>query len=155
MTSHNDLNRDIVHCPHCGANNRVDLEKISRGLSPVCAQCKTPLNTVAHPIEVTDGTFGELVERSSLPVLLDLWAPWCGPCRMIAPVLEKLAVEFAGRVRFGKLNVDENPQTAARLQASSIPLLVVLKEGKEVDRMVGVQPAAEITRRLRRVAGNG
>ena len=105
----------------------------------------------AHPVDVTDGTFGDVVERSPLPVLVDLWAPWCGPCRMIGPVLEKLAEEFAGRVRFVKVNVDENQRTAARFRADAIPLLLILKEGREVDRIVGVQPAAEIRRRLEQV----
>ena len=87
-----------------------------------------------------------------MPVLLDLWAPWCGPCRMIAPVLESLASEWAGRVRIAKLNVDENPATASRFNARSIPLLVVIKDGREVDRIIGVQPREEIERRLQRVA---
>ena len=102
---------------------------------------------------VTDATFSAEVERSPLPVLVDIWAPWCGPCRMIAPVLESLASEWAGRVRIAKLNVDENPATASRFNARSIPLLVVIKDGREVDRIIGVQPREEIERRLQRVAG--
>jgi thioredoxin len=93
------------------------------------------------------------VERSPLPVLLDLWAPWCGPCRMIAPVLEQLATEMTGQVRVAKLNVDENPQTAARFQVQSIPTLLVLQNGREVDRVVGVQTKAELMRRLQRAIG--
>jgi len=83
-------------------------------------------------------------------VLLDMWAPWCGPCRMIAPIVEQLASELAGRVKVGKLNVDENPSTAARFNARSIPTLLVLKGGREVERIVGVQPKAEIARRVER-----
>lgn len=89
--------------------------------------------------------------RSPLPVLLDLWAAWCGSCRMVAPMLDELATELAGRVRVAKLNVDENPATAGRFNVVSIPTLLVLKEGREVDRIVGVQPKAEIVRRLARV----
>jgi len=99
---------------------------------------------------VTDATFAAEVERSPLPVLVDAWAPWCGPCRLIAPVIDELAVEMAGRVRVAKLNVDENPATAARFNLRSIPTLLVLRGGREVDRIVGVQPKSEISRRLER-----
>ncbi len=147
---------ELIRCPCCGATNRVSQEakeKIAGGLAPVCGRCKTPLSSDNRPISVTDATFAEEVERSPVPVLLDLWAPWCGPCRMIAPVLESLASEWAGRVRIAKLNVDENPATATRFNARSIPLLVVIKDGREVDRIIGVQPRGEIERRLQRVAG--
>jgi thioredoxin 2 len=145
----------LIRCPSCGATNRVSQEakeKIAGGLAPVCGRCKTPLSSDNRPVSVTDATFAEEVERSPVPVLLDLWAPWCGPCRMIAPVLESLASEWAGRVRIAKLNVDENPATASRFNARSIPLLVVIKDGREVDRIIGVQPREEIERRLQRVA---
>jgi thioredoxin 2 len=142
----------LVRCPSCGATNRVPRDKVEQGLAPVCGRCKTPLAVHPKPVTVTDATFASEVERSPLPVLLDLWAPWCGPCRMIGPVIDELASEMGGRVRFAKLNVDENPATAARFQVSSIPTLLVLKGGREVDRIVGVQPKAEIVRRLQRVA---
>ncbi len=141
----------LVRCPSCDVTNRVPLEKVEAGLRPVCGRCKAPMPIDLRPVIVTDATFGAEVERWPLPVVVDLWAPWCGPCRMIAPVIDRLASELAGRVRFAKLNVDENPVTASRFGARSIPTLLVLEGGREVDRLVGVQPRAEIVRRLERV----
>ena len=142
----------LVRCPSCGATNRVPLEKIGKGLQPVCGRCKTALPFENRPVNVTDANFAAEVERSPLPVLLDMWAPWCGPCLMVAPVIEELAAEMAGRVRVAKLNVDENPATAARFGVQSIPTLLLLKGGRELDRIVGVQSKAAIVQRIERVA---
>jgi thioredoxin 2 len=138
----------VIRCPACGVSNRVPRDKIASGLEPVCGRCKAPLPIGTKPIAVTDASFTADVERSPLPVLVDAWAAWCGPCRMIAPVIDELAGEMAGRLRVAKLNVDENPATAARFSLQSIPTLLVFKGGREVDRIVGVQPKSEIVRRL-------
>jgi thioredoxin 2 len=140
----------MIVCPACGATNRVPGDKVAQGLAPVCGKCRSPL-PAGRPQPVTDLSFAEDVERSPVPVLLDAWAPWCGPCHMIAPIIDQLATELAGRVRVVKLNVDDNPRTAARFGLRSIPTLLVLKDGREVDRLVGVQPKQEIMRRLETV----
>ncbi len=139
---------DMVRCPACGTTNRVPRGKLPEGRRPVCGRCKAPLGAAAGPITVSDASFADVVVASPLPVLLDLWAPWCGPCRMVGPIVDELARELAGRVRVGKLNVDENPHTAARFGARSIPTLLVLRDGREVDRIVGAVPKQEILRHL-------
>ncbi|WP_447983694.1 thioredoxin [Nitrospira sp. Nam74] len=141
----------LIRCPKCDMTNRVPVDKIRQGLRPVCGQCRTGLPVLSKPGTVTDATFAAEVERWPVPVLLDLWAPWCGPCRMMAPMLDELAAELAGRVRVAKLNVDENPVTAGRFNVRSIPTLLVLKKGLEVDRIVGVQSKSDVARRLQQV----
>lgn len=144
----------LITCPSCGAKNRVAPDQRRRQGTVVCGRCKTPLPepaASAHPVVVSDATFAAEVEHASLPVLLDLWAPWCGPCRTIAPVIEQLAGELAGRVKVAKLNVDENPRTAARYGVQSIPTLLVLKHGQVVDTLVGAQPKQAIMARLARL----
>jgi thioredoxin 2 len=143
---------DLLRCPRCGATNRVPGERVQQGHQPLCGRCRTPLPVAGKPMTVTDATFATEVERSPLPVVVDVWAAWCGPCRIIAPVIDELAGSMAGRVRFAKLNIDENPATASRFGVRSIPTLLVFKGGREVDRIVGVQPKAEIARRLERLS---
>lgn len=103
------------------------------------------------PVEVTDATFESLVLRSPLPVLVDFWAPWCGPCRMVSPIVEQLGREYSGRLRVAKVNTDENPQHAGRLGIQGIPTLIFFKDGKEVDRIVGAAPRQMLQSRLERV----
>ena len=144
-----------IRCGSCGATNRVPRDKLAQGLQAKCGSCKQPLPAAgAAPLIVTDATFVAEVEESPVPVLVDAWAAWCGPCRMIAPAIDELAAELGGRVRVAKLNVDENPATAGRFDIRSIPTLLVIAGGREVDRIVGVQPKQAIRARLERfVAG--
>jgi thioredoxin 2 len=141
----------MIRCPVCAATNRVPREKVEQGLRPKCGRCKSVLSIELKPLTVTDATFAADVERSQLPVLVDAWAVWCGPCRMIEPIVDELANEMVGRARIVKLNVDENPMTASRFGLRSIPTLLVIKGGQEVDRILGAQPKMEILKRLERV----
>ena len=139
----------VTICPKCGAKNRID-ERAQR-LQPVCGRCGTKLPVMGagngHPVVVTDATFADVV-KDPRPVLVDAWAPWCGPCRMIAPTLEQLAAESGGRYVIAKLNVDENPQTATHFAIDSIPTLLLFKNGQLVDRIVGLQPKQAIAQKL-------
>ncbi len=101
-----------------------------------------------HPIEITDANFVDEVEKSDVPVLIDFWAVWCSPCRMIAPIVEELAGEYAGKVKIGKMDVDHNQATAARFGIRGIPTLMIFKDGKMVDQIVGVVPKGHITEKL-------
>jgi thioredoxin 2 len=152
----------ITICPRCGAKNRVDEGK-AVALKPVCGKCHTPLDEKAgsaspfasdttRPIEVTDATFPTLVLGSSVPVLVDCWAPWCGPCKAIAPVMDQLAAEADGRYTVAKLNTDQNPRTAAQYRIDAIPTLLLFKNGRLVDRLVGLQPKQAIAAKLAKVA---
>lgn len=139
---------NLIQCHSCGATNRVSDEKIKDETRAICGRCKNPLSITSGPLVVTDANFSNVVELSALPVLLDMWAEWCGPCHMLAPVIEQLSEELNGRVVVAKLNVDENPRTAGRFNVRSIPTLLMLKNGREIDRIVGVQPKSEILRQL-------
>src|SRR5262249_41341314 len=114
----------LFRCRRCSAQNRIPLDKITR--QPICGKCKNPL-PVDQPVIVTDATFATDVGKSTLPVLLDLWADWCGPCRFIAPVVNELARELIGKVRVAKINIDENPVTPERYRVQHIPTLLIIK----------------------------
>lgn len=143
---------DIITCPQCGTKNRVD--ERAGSAQPVCGKCGAKLPPSAgavasdgHPTTVTDANFDQFIQ-SPHPVLVDFWATWCPPCRAIAPVLEQLSAESGGRYTIGKLDVDQNQQTAAKFQIEGIPTLLIFKSGKLVDRLVGAHPKQVIAQRL-------
>ena len=140
----------IIKCSVCGTKNRIPKNRLHE--SPKCGKCGRQIvveNSNASPVNVTDGTFNHEILSFPGPVLLDCWAPWCGPCRMVAPALEKLASEYAGRVKIAKLNVDENPVTASNYGIKSIPTMLIFKNGREIERLVGALPKPEIERHLK------
>ena len=148
----------IVTCARCGAKNRVD-ERAAEARQAVCGRCGAELQperagpqakqAARGPATVTDATFARAVaEAGATPLLLDCWAEWCGPCRMVAPVLDQLAAGAGGRYLVAKLNVDENPRTAAQFTVRSIPTLLIFKHGQLVDRLVGAHPKQTIAARL-------
>lgn len=119
-----------------------ELEKIKEKTMRRILERKNPENP-GKPIPLTDSNFQETLRQHSL-LLVDFWAPWCGPCRMVAPIVEELASRYAGSATFGKLNTDENPRITMKYGISAIPTLIVFKNGEEVDRMVGVAPKPQI-----------
>lgn len=128
-------------CPSCGTKNRVPVSAKGR---PQCAKCHQPLPWL---VDAGDDTLEAALQGDQL-VLVDLWAPWCAPCRMVAPVLERLSVRYAGRIKVVKVNVDNSPFTATRFEAQSIPTLVFLRNGEVVARFVGAQPERVLAERI-------
>ena len=131
----------VISCPSCGKPNRV--RPVPNG-TPRCVSCKSPLPWI---VEATDADFAAET-NAAVPVLVDFWAPWCGPCRMVSPALERLAHRHARRLKLVKVNVDQAPALAARYGAQSIPTLVLLERGREVERIVGALPEAQLEARL-------
>jgi thioredoxin 2 len=136
----------VATCPACGARNRVPVASSGR---PRCAKCHADLPWL---VDAGDGDFDAAVTTKRL-VLVDLWAPWCGPCRMVAPVLERLAQDLAGDVKVVKVNVDTSPQVAQRFDARSIPMLLFMRDGTLVDTVVGAQPDHVLRARVGQLLG--
>lgn len=132
------MNAAIVACPSCGAKNRVPAAAAG---TPRCAKCKADLPWVAA---ATDADFDAVADSSKVAVVVDLWAPWCGPCRQVSPLLEQLAAERAGRLKVVKVNVDENPRTQARFAVQAIPTLLLFAGGKQVGVQRGALPLPQL-----------
>jgi thioredoxin 2 len=130
------MSDELVRCPNCGRRNRVP----SAGAgTPRCGNCHKPLPWI---VDAGDQTFAEVAESASVPVLVDLWALWCGPCRMVSPALAQVASELAGRLKLVKVNVDESPKLQQRFGVQSIPTLLVLQAGQVTARQTGAAPAS-------------
>jgi thioredoxin 2 len=124
----------IVTCPKCGTRNRV---RKSAGGYPHCQKCGVPLPWI---VDVDDAHFQEVVLEASVPVLVDFWAPWCGPCRIVSPMVERMAVSMAGKTKVAKLNTDTSPASPGRYGVQGIPTLMLVQGGKELDRVTGAMP---------------
>lgn len=132
------MSNGIVACPQCGKSNRVPAAASGR---PRCAQCQSWLPWI---VDAGDGNFTEVVEKSSVPVLVDLWAPWCGPCRTVSPALAQLATERAGALKLVKVNVDNAPTVSQRFEVRAVPTLMITSGGKVLDRRAGAAPVAAL-----------
>ncbi len=141
----------ILACSTCGSKNRIPISRIDE--SPKCGKCGKvlPVEALSRPVIVSDKSFDREVLDSKLPVLVDCWAPWCGPCRAVGPVLDELAIKYRARLKVAKLNVDENPMIGSRYSISSIPTLFLVKNGRIIDTLMGALPKEQLESQIARI----
>jgi thioredoxin 2 len=146
-----NANSIIMACSKCNGKNRVPVSRLDE--KPKCGKCRTllPIESLSRPVNVTDSSFDREVMGSTLPVLVDCWAPWCGPCKAVGPVLDELSVKYKGRLKIVKLNVDENPGIGSRYAISSIPTMFLVKEGKIIDKLIGALPKEQLESQILRI----
>jgi thioredoxin 2 len=137
----------FARCRNCGAKNRVEHDRL--GSAPRCGKCGTPLRIPAEAVSANESTFYDEVLHETIPTAVDFWAPWCGPCRMVSPVLDDIAGKYPGRIKVVKVNSDENPALSQQLGIQGIPTIILFRDGKEIDRLVGAAPRESIIRFLR------
>jgi thioredoxin 2 len=135
----------LAACAACGARNRVSRARL--GDRPRCGRCKAPVFP-ERAVAVSEVDFAREVEASPIPVLVDFWAPWCGPCRVVGPILEQIAGTHAGRLKVAKVNIDENPRLAARFRIQAVPTMVLFRDGAIADEIRGALPRAALEQRL-------
>ncbi|KJY17148.1 MULTISPECIES: thioredoxin [Streptomyces] len=131
----NTTRTTTVTCPNCGRANRIP---VAAGGRPQCGQCKQPLPWV---VDAGDDDFAEVADNATVPVVVDLWATWCGPCRMVSPALEQVARDLAGQIKLVKVDVDQNPRLSRRFEVQAVPTLLVLDRGETLARQAGAAPA--------------
>ncbi|MFZ5573524.1 MAG: thioredoxin [Thermodesulfobacteriota bacterium] len=140
----------FFRCSGCGTRNRIPEDRA--GQPAKCGKCGGRMETsalkIAHPVMVTDANFTSTVLQSPMPVLLDCWAQWCGPCQIMGPVMDELAATWQGRIRVGKLNIDQNPRIAGQFFVRSVPTLLVFDRGKLLDTLVGAVPKHQIIQKM-------